>query len=152
MDKADWEAIRKRYPAGHDSALVLPMLTAIQNEKGAIEDEDLRRVARELNVPEMQVKEALSWYTLYTRRKLGRYAVQVCRNISCSLRGAERILDHLEKKLGLRPGETDPAGRFTLLTVECLGSCGTAPVMQINETYYENLTCEKIDAILDSLP
>jgi NADH-quinone oxidoreductase subunit E len=98
------------------------------------------------------VKEALSWYTLYTRRKLGRYAVQVCRNISCSLRGAERILDHLERKLGLRPGETDPAGRFTLLTVECLGSCGTAPVMQINETYYENLTCEKIDAILDSLP
>jgi len=152
MDYRNWDEIRKRYPAGHDSSLVMPMLTMIQKEKGVIEDEDIKRVAQELGVPEIQVKEVLSWYTLYTRKKLGSYVVQVCRNISCSLRGAERILEHLEKKLGIRPGETDSAGRFTLLTVECLGSCGSAPVMQINETYYENLTCEKIDSILDNLP
>jgi NADH-quinone oxidoreductase subunit E len=152
MENGNWSTIKKRYPAGHDAALVMPMLTMIQNKKGIIEDEDIKRITQELGVPEMQVKEVLSWYTLYTRQKLGRYVVQVCRNISCSLRGAERILEHLEKKLAIRPGETDSAGRFTLLAVECLGSCGTAPVMQINETYYENLTPEKINAILDNLP
>jgi NADH:ubiquinone oxidoreductase subunit E len=78
--------------------------------------------------------------------------VQICRNLSCSLLGAEHLIEHVSKKLGVRPGETTPDGRFTLATAECLGSCGTAPVMQVNDEYHENLTVESIDRILDQLP
>jgi NADH-quinone oxidoreductase subunit E len=83
---------------------------------------------------------------------VGKYHVQICRNISCSLLGAEHLIEHVSKKLGVRPGETTPDGKFTLATVECLGSCGTAPVMQVNDEYHENLTVESIDRILDRLP
>jgi len=83
---------------------------------------------------------------------VGKYHVQICRNISCSLLGAEHLIEHVSKKLGVRPGETTPDGKFTLATAECLGSCGTAPVMQVNDEYHENLTVESIDRILDQLP
>jgi len=83
---------------------------------------------------------------------VGKYHVQICRNISCSLLGAEHLIEHVSKKLGVRPGETTPDGKFTLAKVECLGSCGTAPVMQVNDDYHENLTVESIDRILDRLP
>jgi NADH-quinone oxidoreductase subunit E len=83
---------------------------------------------------------------------VGKYHVQICRNISCSLLGAEHLIDHVARKLGVRPGETTPDGKFTLAKVECLGSCGTAPVMQVNDEYHENLTVESIDRILDQLP
>jgi len=89
---------------------------------------------------------------MYNRRPVGKYHVQICRNISCSLLGAEHLIDHVSKKLGVRPGETTPDGKFTLEKVECLGSCGTAPVMQVNDEYHENLTVESIDRILDQLP
>jgi NADH-quinone oxidoreductase subunit E len=83
---------------------------------------------------------------------VGKYHVQICRNISCSLLGAEHLIEHVSQKLGVRPGETTPDGKFTLTKVECLGSCGTAPVMQVNDEYHENLTVESIDRILDQLP
>jgi NADH-quinone oxidoreductase subunit E len=89
---------------------------------------------------------------MYNRKPVGKYHVQVCRNLSCSLLGAEHLIEHVAKKLGVRPGETTPDGKFTLATVECLGSCGTAPVMQVNDEYHENLTVESIDRILDRLP
>ena len=83
---------------------------------------------------------------------MGKYHVQICRNISCSLLGAEHLIGHVAGKLGVKPGGTTPDGKFTLSQVECLGSCGTAPVMQVNDDYYENLTEASIDAILDKLP
>jgi len=89
---------------------------------------------------------------MYNRKPVGKYHVQICRNISCSLLGAEHLIDHVARKLGVRPGETTPDGKFTLAKVECLGSCGTAPVMQVNDEYHENLTVESIDRILDQLP
>ena len=88
---------------------------------------------------------------MYTRKPVGKYHLQVCRNLSCSLMGAEHLIEHVSKKLGVRPGETTPDGTFTLSTAECLGSCGTAPVMQVNDDYYEDLNEEKVDAILDGL-
>jgi NADH-quinone oxidoreductase subunit E len=98
-----------------------------------------------------EVQEVASFYTMLFRKPLGRYVIQVCTNISCMLCNAEEIVAHLTGKLGIKLGETTPDGKYTLLEVECLGSCGTSPVMQINEDYHEDLTPEKVDRILDSL-
>ena len=105
-----------------------------------------------LGVPRIQIEEVLSFYGQFRRKPIGRCHLQACRNVSCSLLGAERILDHLTKKLGIAPGQTTADGRFTLSTVECLASCGTAPVVMINDTYHESMTPEKIDALLETLP
>jgi NADH-quinone oxidoreductase E subunit len=99
-----------------------------------------------------EIEGVATFYTMYNRVPVGKYHVQICRNISCSLLGAEHLIEHVSKKLGVRPGETTPDGKFTLAKVECLGSCGTAPVMQVNDEYHENLTVESIDRILDQLP
>ena len=98
-----------------------------------------------------EVNEVASFYTMLFKRPVGRHVIQVCTNISCLLCNSEEIMAHLQKRLGLRPGETTADDRFTFLEVECLASCGTAPVVQINEDYYENLTLERLDQILDSL-
>jgi NADH:ubiquinone oxidoreductase subunit E len=92
-----------------------------------------------------------TFYTMYNRKPVGKYHLQVCRNLSCSLMGAEHLIEHVAGRLGVRPGETTADGKFTLSTVECLGSCGTAPVMQVNDDYYEDLSEDKVDAILDGL-
>jgi len=93
----------------------------------------------------------VSFYTMFNREPVGENLIQVCTNISCSLLSAEHIVEYIKNKLGIDVGETTPDNKFTLVTVECLGSCGTAPMMQINDTYYENLTEEKIDRILEKL-
>jgi NADH-quinone oxidoreductase subunit E len=93
----------------------------------------------------------LSYYTV-SRQPIGRWHVQACRNVSCSLMGSERILEHLTKKLGIGPGQTTADGRFTLSTVECVASCGTAPVVVINETCHESVSPAKLDALLEALP
>jgi NADH:ubiquinone oxidoreductase subunit E len=98
-----------------------------------------------------EVNEVASFYTMLLRKPAGKYLLQVCTNISCLLCNAEQIMEHLANRLGIRPGETTPDKKFTLMEVECLGSCGTSPVVQINDRYYENLTPEKLDQILDSL-
>ena len=103
-------------------------------------------------MPAIQVVEALTWYSMFDREPQGRYVIKVCRNIACSLRGSERVVAHLQQRLGIRPGETTADGRFTLKTVECLASCGTAPAMQVNRTYHEQLDEAKLDRILESLP
>src|SRR5512145_1593502 len=98
-----------------------------------------------------EVFEVASFYTMLYKKPVGRYVVQVCTNISCMLRNSESIMTHLEKRLGIKAGQTTADKKFTLLEVECLASCGTAPAVQINEDYHENLTPEKLDAILDGL-
>ena len=99
----------------------------------------------------MQIEQVLSYYTQFRRAPIGRHHVQACRNVTCSMVGAERLIEHLVARLGVKPGETTPDGRFTLSTVECLGSCGTAPVVMVNDTYHENMSAEKIDALLNEL-
>ena len=94
-------------------------------------------------MPRIQIEEVLSFYTQFRRNPIGRWHLEVCRNVSCSMRGAERLIDHLSRKLGIDAGETTPDGRFTLSTVECLGSCGTAPVVMVNDTYHENMSVER---------
>jgi len=146
-----FERIRAAYPPQMRASLVLPLLQIMQEEKGHVSTEDARVVAEYTGVPLVQVIEALSWYTMLFREPVGRNVIKVCRNIACSLRGAERMLDHLERRLGIKPGETTADRRFTLLCVECLASCGTAPAMQVNDTYHEELSEAKIDRILEGL-
>jgi NADH-quinone oxidoreductase subunit E len=147
----EFEKLRARYPAGFESSLVLPCLRRIQEDRGYVADEDIAALVEYLGVPRIQVEEVLSFYGQFRRRGAGRSHIQACRNVSCSLRGCERIIDHLSARLGIAPGETTADGRFTLSTVECLGSCGTAPVIVVNETYHESMTPEKIDALIESL-
>ena len=148
----EFDALRKRFPEGFDSSLVLPCLRRIQEDRGYIAESDIDGLVEYLGVPRIQIEEVISFYTQYRTKPIGRWHLQVCRNVSCSMRSAERILGHLEERLGIAPGETTADGRFTLSTVECLGSCGTAPVVMINDAYHESMSFEKIDAVLEKLP
>lgn len=146
-----FDRLRATYPAEMKSSLVLPLLHLMLREKGHLTESDAIFIADYLEVPPMQVKEALTWYTMLHRKPVGKHVIKVCRNIACSLMGAERIIEYLQVKLGIGAGETTADGRFTLLAVECLASCGTAPAMQVNDTYHENLDEAKIDHILKEL-
>jgi NADH-quinone oxidoreductase subunit E len=147
----EFDALRARFPAGFESSLVLPCLRRLQEDKGYVADDDIDGLVDYLGVPRVQIEEVLSFYTQYRRQPVGRWHLQVCRNVSCSMRGAERVLETLSKKLGVAPGETTADGRFTLSTVECLGSCGTAPVVMVNEAYHENVDAESLDDLLARL-
>ena len=147
----EFEKMKERYPEGFESSLVLPCLRRIQEDRGFVADSDIAELSAYLGVPRIQIEEVLAHYTQFRRAPIGRWHLQACRNLSCSMRGAERLIDHLATKLGVAPGETTADGRFTLSTVECLGSCGTAPVVMINDTYHENMSAEKIDALLNDL-
>ncbi|MBI1921900.1 MAG: NAD(P)H-dependent oxidoreductase subunit E [Geobacter sp.] len=146
-----FDRLRATYPPEMNSSLVLPLLHLMLREKGHLTESDAIFIADYLGVPAMQVKEALTWYTMLHRKPVGKHVIKVCRNIACSLMGAERIIDYLKQKLGIEAGETTPDGRFTLLLVECLASCGTAPAMQVSDTYHENLDEARIDHILKEL-
>ncbi len=143
------EAVLARYP--NKRAGLLPVLHLVQSEKGFISAEDERMVAALLGLRPIMVREVVTFYTLFTRKPLGQFHIQVCSNLSCSLAGGERILEHLKAKLGIRVGQTTPDGKFTLTEVECLGACEQAPCMMVNFDYYGNLEPEKIDRILDGL-
>jgi NADH-quinone oxidoreductase subunit E len=147
----EFEKLRERFPEGFESSLVLPCLRRIQEDRGYVADPDIEALAAYLGVPQIQIEEVLSFYTQFRRKPIGRWHLQMCHNVSCSMRGAERLLDHVQKRIGVGPGETTPDGRFTLSTVECLGSCGTAPMMMVNEAYHENLTSERLDELLEGL-
>lgn len=147
----EFEALKARFPAGFESSLLLPCLRRIQEERGYVDGADIDGLVEYLGVPRIQIEEVLSFYTQFRRKPIGRWHLQVCHNISCSMRGAEPILDHLARKLGVAPGQTTSDGRFTLSTVECLGSCGTAPVVVVNDTYHENTSIEQLDALLEGL-
>jgi NADH-quinone oxidoreductase subunit E len=147
----EFDRLRKRFPEGFDSSLTLPCLRRIQEERGFVAEEDIDALAAYLGVPRIQIEEVLSFYTQFRREPVGRWHLEVCRNVSCSMRGAERLLGHLQHKLGVEPGETTDDGRFTLKTCECLGSCGTAPVLVVNDEYHENMSVEKVDALLGRL-
>jgi NADH-quinone oxidoreductase subunit E len=147
----EFDKLRARYPAGFESSFVLPCLRRIQEDRGFVADDDIEGLARYLSVPRIQIEEVLSFYGQFRRKPVGRCHIQACRNISCSLSGSERILEHLSKRLGIAPGETTGDGRFTLSTVECLAACGTAPVLMVDEAYHESMTPEKIDALLEKV-
>jgi len=147
----EFEKMKERYPEGFESSLVLPCLRRIQEDRGYVAEEDIVALVGYLGVPRIQVEEVLSYYTMLRRKPIGRWHLQACRNIACSMRGAEGVIAHLCRKLGVKPGETTPDGRFTVTEVECLGSCGTAPVVMVNEAYHENMSIEGLDQLLERL-
>lgn len=138
-----------RYPKKR-SALI-PSLQLAQKETGYLTSDAMQEIAGIFELSPNEVYEVASFYTMLYKKPVGKYVIQVCTNISCMLCNAEQIVDHLTKRLGIKFGETSPDKKYTLVEVECLGSCGTSPVVQINEDYYEDLTPEKLDRILDSL-
>jgi NADH-quinone oxidoreductase subunit E len=145
----EFERLRARFPQGFESSLVLPCLHRIQEQRGYVADSDVEELAAYLGVPQIQVEEVLSFYTMFRRKPIGRWHLQFCHNVSCSMNGAENILAHVQRRLGIAPGETTADGRYTLSLAECLGSCGTAPMMMINRTYHENLTPARVDELLE---
>jgi NADH-quinone oxidoreductase E subunit len=144
-----FEATVARYP--QKEAALLPVLYLAQQEFGHLGPEAIEYVAKLMGQAPARVHGVVSFYTMYNMKPIGRHHIQVCRTLSCALRGAEQVTDLLKKKLGIDCGQTTADGRFTLSEVECLASCGTAPMMQVNDDYYENLTEEKIGAILDGM-
>jgi NADH-quinone oxidoreductase subunit E len=148
---SEFDTLRRRFPADFASSLVLPCLRRIQEVRGWIAEEDIDALAAYLPVPRIQIEEVLSFYTQYRRAPIGRHHLEVCRNVSCSMRGSERLLGHLCRKLGIAEGGTTADGRFTLHTAECLGSCGTAPVMVVDDVYHEDMSEDKVDELLGRL-
>ncbi len=148
------DAIRRelaKYPPDRKQAAVLAALRIGQKETGWVNDALVAHIAEFLELRPIQVLEVATFYTMYDREPVGRHKISVCTNVSCMLRGCDDILEHLKEKLGIDVGETTADGRFTLKEVECLAACGGAPMMQIGDEYHENLTRDRVDAILDSL-
>lgn len=138
-----------RFPQ-RNSALI-PALHLVQDQFGWVPPATIPQLAQLLKTTPNKIYGVLTFYTMFNLKPVGKYHIQVCRNVSCSLLGAKHIIEHLSKKLKIKPGETTPDQKFTLSLVECLGACGTAPVMMINDQYYENLDAQKVDTILKSL-
>ena len=143
------EVLKGRYP--HPQAVVMAALWMWQEEHGWVSEEGMRYVAGLLGIPEHHVLGVVSFYTMFNRTPVGRHKIEVCTNVSCMLRNSDRILEHIQEHLKIKAGETTADGKFTLLEAECLGSCGTAPMMQIGDAYHENLDVAKVDSILSGL-
>ena len=143
------EEIVARYPDRRSA--ILPLLHVVQRENGYVTEAGMRVVASTLGLSPAQVFDATTFYTMFYTQPVGKNVIQVCKTLSCALLGADSLILYLERTLGIRVGETTPDGLFTLTAVECLASCGTAPMMQINDDYYEGLTKEKVDRILKEL-
>lgn len=138
-----------KYPTDQKQSAVMAALMIVQEEHGHLTPELMDAVAIYLEMPAIAVYEVASFYSMYEQKACGRNIVNVCTNISCKLRDCDAIVQHLEDKLAIRLGETTSDGRFTLRSVECLGACVNAPMMQVNKEYHENLTAETVDAILE---
>ena len=143
------EALKATYETNQSA--VIPALHAAQADQGWLSVETQREVAEILGLTEQTVRGVVSFYTMFYQRPVGRHVLQVCRNLSCCVRGGHRLQKQIEEKLGIQEGETTTDGRFTLFSVECLGSCGTAPVLMVNDAYHENLTSQDVDRLLTEL-
>jgi NADH-quinone oxidoreductase subunit E len=141
--------IRGNFPT--TQALMIPTLIEVQNELGWVSMESQKDIAEFLEMPLMKVREVVTFYTMFNQQPVGKVNMQLCVNISCWLNGAEKLLHCMENRLGVKCGETTKDGNYTISEVECLASCGTAPVLQVNEDYYENLTEADLVRLMDDL-
>lgn len=140
----------KRYPVGKQKSALIPVLHLIQETGNlSLTIEQMDEVASVLNITPIEVYEVATFYTMFNLKPVGKYVLEVCQTGPCMLNGSDQIIEYIQQKLNIKNGETSADGFFTLKTVECLGACGYAPMMQLGKTYKEFLTPEKIDAILD---
>ena len=141
-----------KYPEEWRQSAVMAALQIVQeNNGGYLTQKLMDQVATYLDMPPIAVYEVATFYSMYELKPVGRHKVCVCTNVSCMINGSDKIVEHMEKKLGIKLGETTGDGKFTLKEVECLGACGGAPMFQIGTKYYENLTPELVDSILEGL-
>lgn len=144
------QKIVERYPEGKQKSALIPVLHLAQQENGGwLSTEAMDYVASLLKLEPIEVYEVATFYSMYNLKPVGRYLFEVCQTGPCMLRGSDDIIKYIGEKLGIKPGQTTPDGMFTLKTVECLGACGYAPMMQLGKHYREHLTREKVDAIVD---
>lgn len=143
------EELKTHYP--NPRPVVLAALWMWQDEHGWISQEGMREVARLVGMPPHEVYGIVTFYTMYNSKPVGRHKLEVCTNVSCMLRNSDKIVQHIEKRLGIKIGETTPDKRFTLVEAECLGACGYAPMLQCGDEYHENLDEEKVDRLLGEL-
>ena len=137
-----------KYPADRSRSALIPLLFVIQRERGWIDNAGVNFLAKFLNLEVTAVWETATFYSMFNLRPVGRHHIQICKTLSCKIMGEPDITEHICSKLGIHAGETTEDGKFTVTMVECLGSCGTAPMMQIGFDYHEDLTVEKVDKIL----
>jgi len=151
----NWEkakSILAKYPEGYKKSAVMPLLDLAQRQVGGwLPLAAMNKVAKVIDVPPMAVYEVATFYTMFNRKPVGKHFIQVCGTTPCELRGASKILKTCEQHLGIHKGETTPNGLFTLVEVECLGACVHAPMLQVNDDYYEDLTPESTVSILKDL-
>jgi NADH-quinone oxidoreductase subunit E len=142
----------KKYPSGRQSSAVMQALKIVQAENNnQLTNSNIKAVADYLNMPNIAVAEVATFYENYNHKPVGKHVIRFCHNISCMLNGADDLINHLENKLGIKTGEVTKDGLISIKKVECLGACVDAPMFQIDDKYYENLTTSKIDDIVDGL-
>ncbi|MFM9947512.1 MAG: NADH-quinone oxidoreductase subunit NuoE [Saprospiraceae bacterium] len=147
---AEIQRLLPRFPDGRQKSALLRILHLVQEEnEGWLSTEVMDRVAKILNIQPIEVYEVATFYTMYNLKPVGKYLLELCHTGPCAIEGAERLLEYLKQKLGIGVGETTPDGLFTLKTVECMGACGYAPMMQVGEFYHEHLTESKIDLFIE---
>jgi NADH-quinone oxidoreductase E subunit len=139
--------LASRYPVARSA--VMPALYIAQQEEGYITQEALQAVAETIGMTVDDVESVATFYTMYYQQPPGKKVIKVCTSISCYLRGCDKLVGHLGRRLGIKCGETTPDGNYTLMATECLASCGTAPVLQVNNKFVENVTLEMADALVD---
>jgi NADH-quinone oxidoreductase subunit E len=149
--RARFDEVVTRYPPERRRSAVLPALYLVQQQQGYITANAIRYVAGLLGITPADVEDVVTFYSMFYTKPVGTYVLQVCRTLSCALNGAERVTEALQEKLGLQPGQTDAAGTFTLVEVECLGACDRAPVVMVNDAWHECLEPEDAAKLVDDL-
>jgi len=147
----EMESHLTKYPPERKRSALIPLLFVIQRERGYLDNAGVNFLAKFLDLEVTDVWETATFYSMFNLHKIGKHHIQVCKTLSCRVMGEPEITEHICNRLGIHAGETTTDGKFTVTRVECLGSCGTAPMMQIGFDYYEDLTTEKVDKVLDSL-
>ena len=147
--EAEIDSHLAKYPSKRSA--ILPLMFIVQRERGYLDGPGVSYLANRLSLRITDIWEVATFYSMLHTKPIGQYHIQVCKTLSCKLLGADKITEHCSQKLGIKPGETTADGKFSLSVVECLGSCGTAPMFQINFDYHENLTTVNVDQILDAL-
>ncbi len=150
-NQARFDANVARYPADQRKSAMLYALYLAQQQQGYLTAAAMRHVAYQIKCTAAEVEDVVSYYTMFYTRPVGKYVINVCRTLSCALRGAERVTEELSAALGIKPGETDPGGTFTLMEVECLGACDRAPVVMVNDDWHERLSPGDCAAFIDDI-
>jgi NADH-quinone oxidoreductase E subunit len=150
-NRARLEEIAAHYPPGSRRSALLPALYLVQRQQGYISARAMEQVAQAIGCTPADVEDVVSYYAMFFDHPVGTYVLGVCRTLSCALAGAERVTDVLSRKLGIKPGETDPSGMFTLVEMECLGACDRGPVIMVNDHWHECVTPEAAGRLVDDL-